>query len=322
MRNDAKDDFDNVPSLRADVGDDDDFEPSPATSVRSRNTPVVKVKSASTGPLWALIGALLIAFAGLAWWSFQQISLMGQQLVATQESFARISEEAAGRLQDISGKVVASEASVNNGSEALKLQIKQLETQLLEQGKQQVGVAGQATELDKRLAQMTASTTDLSNANSKLQGQVQALTDAVATLKAAQGDTQVKDLAADVAALKKQGNPSAAIARLEQDLVVLKSEQDNKPANSDAPTNKEFDVFRIQTTRNITTLQSQVQNLQQQLNSPARDKPAHYRTRSASLLPYFQLSPLSDISLALRYLPPPHPCLDSGHPANNNKGHP
>ena len=278
MRNDAKDDFDNVPSLRADVGDDDDFESTPATSVRSRNTKVVKVKSASTGPLWALIGALLIAFAGLAWWSFQQISLMGQQLVATQESFARISEEAAGRLQDISGKVVASEASVNNGSEALKLQIKQLETQLLEQGKQQVGVAGQATELDKRLAQMTASTTDLSNANSKLQGQVQALTDAVATLKASQGDvgkrdSEIKELSADVAALKKQGNPSAAIARIEQDLVVLKSAQENQPANSDAPTNKEFDVFRIQTTRNITTLQSQVQNLNQQLNAPAKITP-------------------------------------------------
>ncbi|WP_458375832.1 ATPase [Pseudomonas pergaminensis] len=278
MRNDAKDDFDNVPSLRADVGDDDDFEPSPATSVRSRTTKVVKVKSASTGPLWALIGALLIAFAGLAWWSFQQISLMGQQLVATQESFARISEEAAGRLQDISGKVVASEASVNNGSEALKLQIKQLESQLLEQGKQQIGVAGQATELDKRLAQMTTSTTELSNANSKLQGQVQALTDAVATLKAAQGDagkrdTEIKELTADVAALKKQGNPSAAIARIEQDLVVLKSAQDNQPANSDAPTNKEFDVFRIQTTRNITTLQSQVQTLNQQLNAPAKITP-------------------------------------------------
>jgi chromosome segregation ATPase len=278
MRNDANDDFDNVPSLRADNGDDDDFVPTPATSVRSRSTPVVKVKSASTGPLWALVGALLIAFAGLAWWSFQQISLMGQQLVATQESFARISEEAAGRLQDISGKVVASEASVNNGSEALKLQIKQLETQLLEQGKQQVGVAGQATELDKRLAQMTASTTDLSSANAKLQGQVQALTDAVAALKSAQGDagkrdTEIKELVADVAALKKQGNPSADIARLEQDLVVLKSAQDNQPANANAPTNKEFDVFRIQTTRNITTLQSQVQNLQQQLNAPAKITP-------------------------------------------------
>ncbi|WP_226477400.1 ATPase [Pseudomonas sp. MWU16-30323] len=271
MRNDANDDFDNVPSLRADTSDDDDFEPTPATSVRSRPAPVVKVKSASTGPLWALVGALLFAFAGLAWWSFQQISLMGQQLVATQESFARISEEAAGRLQDISGKVVASEANVNNGSEALKLQIKQLETQLLEQGRQQLGVAGQATDLDKRLEQMTASTAQLSSANAQLQGQVQALTEAVATLKSR--DAEFKDLSADVAALKKQGNPTAAIARLEQDLVVLKSELDSRAAASDGPSTKEFDVFRIQTTRNVTTLQSQVQNLQQQINQPARATP-------------------------------------------------
>ena len=104
---------------------------------------------------------------------------------------------------------------------------------------------------------------------------MQALTDAVATLKAAQGDTakrdaEIKDLVADVAALKKQGNPSAAIARLEQDLVVLKSAQETQPLNSDAPTNKEFDVFRIQTTRNITTLQSQVQNLQRQIAAPTQ----------------------------------------------------
>ena len=55
--------------------------------------------------------------------------------------------------------------------------------------------------------------------------------------------------------------------------MVLKSAQDNQPANSDAPTNKEFDVFRIQTTRNITTLQSQVQTLNQQLNAPAKITP-------------------------------------------------
>jgi hypothetical protein len=96
MRNDANDDFDDVPSLRADTFDDDDIPPSARTSVHSRTPPVVKVKAASTGPLWALVGALFFAFIGLAWWSFQQISLMEQQLVATQESFARISEEAAG----------------------------------------------------------------------------------------------------------------------------------------------------------------------------------------------------------------------------------
>ena len=277
MRNDTKDDFDNVPSLRADVGDDDDFVPTAATSMRSRPAPVVKVKSASTGPLWALVGALLFAFAGLAWWSFQQISLMGQQLVATQESFARISEEAAGRLQDISGKVVASEASVNTGSEALKLQIKQLESQLLEQGKQQLGVAGQATDLDQRLAQMSASTTELTTANTQLQAQVQILASELTALKAAQVEAgklnaEVKELTTDVAALKKQGNPATAIARLEQDLLVIKSELDNRAA-TEGPSNKEFDVFRIQTTRNITTLQTQMQNLQREMSAPAKVTP-------------------------------------------------
>ncbi|KAA8741484.1 ATPase [Pseudomonas koreensis] len=280
MRNDANDDFDDVPSLRADTFDDDDIPPSARTSVHSRTPPVVKVKAASTGPLWALVGALFFAFIGLAWWSFQQISLMEQQLVATQESFARISEEAAGRLQDISGKVVASQSNVNSDSEALKLQIKQLETQLLDQSKQQQGVVGQTSDLDKRLAQMTAQTTEQQNANSQLQAQVKALSAELATLKSAPADTgkvdaqlksydaQLKSLGADITALKKQGNPSAAIERLEQEIVVLKSEQDNRPAAAQGGGNTaEFDAFRGQMTRNLNTLQAQIQNLQQQINA-------------------------------------------------------
>ena len=280
MRNDANDDFDDVPSLRADTFDDDDIPPTARTSVHSRTPPVVKVKAASTGPLWALVGALFFAFIGLAWWSFQQISLMEQQLVATQESFARISEEAAGRLQDISGKVVASQSNVTSDSEALKLQIKQLETQLLDQSKQQQGVVGQASDLDKRLAQMTAQTTEQQNANTQLQAQVKALSAELATLKSAPADTgkvdaqlksydaQLKSLGADITALKKQGNPSAAIERLEQEIVVLKSEQDNRPAAAQGGGNTaEFDAFRGQMTRNLNTLQAQIQNLQQQINA-------------------------------------------------------
>ena len=280
MRNDANDDFDDVPSLRADTFDDDDIPPSARTSVHSRTPPVVKVKAASTGPLWALVGALFFAFIGLAWWSFQQISLMEQQLVATQESFARISEEAAGRLQDISGKVVASQSNVNSDSEALKLQIKQLETQLLDQGKQQQGVVGQASDLDKRLAQMTAQTTEQQNANSQLQAQVKALSTELAALKGASADTskvdaqlksydaQLKSLGADITALKKQGTSNAAIERLEQEIVVLKSEQDNRPAAAQGGGNTaEFDAFRGQMTRNLNTLQAQIQNLQQQINA-------------------------------------------------------
>ncbi|WP_053123343.1 ATPase [Pseudomonas sp. P1.31] len=280
MRNDAHDDFDDVPSLRADTFDDDDIPTTARTTVHSRTPPVVKVKAASTGPLWALVGALFFAFIGLAWWSFQQISLMEQQLVATQESFARISEEAAGRLQDISGKVVASQSNVTSDSEALKLQIKQLEEKLLDQNKQQQGVAGQASDLDKRLAQMTAQTTEQQTANTQLQAQVKALSAELATLKSTPADTskvdtqlkafdaQFKSLGADIAALKKQGNPSAAIERLEQDIVVLKSEQDNRPAAPQGGGNTaEFDAFRGQMTRTINTLQAQIQNLQQQINS-------------------------------------------------------
>ncbi|WP_030128167.1 hypothetical protein [Pseudomonas sp. QTF5] len=284
MRNDANDDFDDVPSLRADSLDDDDFPTTARTSVHSRTTPVVKVKGPSTGPLWALVGALFFAFAGLAWWSFQQISLMEQQLVATQESFARISEEAAGRLQDISGKVVASQSNVNTGSEALKLQIKQLEgklqdqskqleSKLQDQSKQQQGVLGQTSDLDKRLAQMTAQATEQQTANAQLQAQVKALSGELAALKNAPDDTsqfdaQLKSLGADIVALKKQSNPSAAIERLEQDMIVLKSQQDNRPAGAQGGTNTaEFDAFRGQVTRNINTLQAQIQNLQQQLRT-------------------------------------------------------
>lgn len=271
MRNDAHDDFDDVPSLKAGGRDDDDFAPAPGARVAAvRGKPR---KPAATGPLWALVGASFIALAGLGWWSFQQISLMEQQLVATQESFARISEEAAGRLQDISGKVAASESSVSTGSEALKLQIKQLQASLAEQSKQQ-GVAGQQGDLGKRLEQALAQVGEQQATNAQLQAQLKAVATELAAVKAAQADTgkvdaQLKSLSTEIAALKKQGDPGAAIQRLEQDLIVLKSEQENRPAvaaGAGAST-AEFDAFRGQVTRNLTTLQSQVQNLQRQINA-------------------------------------------------------
>ncbi|WP_236176837.1 ATPase [Pseudomonas qingdaonensis] len=272
MRNDAHDDFDDVPSLKAGGRDDDDFAPAPGARVAAvRGKPR---KPAATGPLWALVGASFIALAGLGWWSFQQISLMEQQLVATQESFARISEEAAGRLQDISGKVAASESSVSTGSEALKLQIKQLQASLAEQSKQQQGVAGQQGDLGKRLEQALAQVGEQQATNAQLQAQLKAVATELAAVKAAQADTgkvdaQLKSLSTEIAALKKQGDPGAAIQRLEQDLIVLKSEQENRPAAAAGAgaSTAEFDAFRGQVTRNITTLQSQVQNLQRQLNA-------------------------------------------------------
>jgi len=182
--------------------------------------------------------------------------------------------------------VVASQTNVSSDSEALKLQIRQLESKLLDQGKQQQGVVGQTTELDKRLAQMTAQTAELDkrlveasaqtteqqSANTQLQAQVKALSSELAALKSAPADTskvdaQLKSLGADIAALKKQGNPGAAIDRLEQDMIVLKAQQDNRPPASASGNTAEFDAFRTQVSRNINTLQAQIQNLQKQLNA-------------------------------------------------------
>jgi chromosome segregation ATPase len=279
MRKDASDDFDdNLPSLRGNTRDDDDPFESVANSrhrepdaVYSRTSPVVRVKAPSTGALWALIGALFIALGGLGWWSFQQINLMEQQLVATQESFARISEEAAGRLQDISGKVANTQSSAMSGSEELKQQLQQLQTRLDEQSQQQTGVAGQQSSLQSRVEQAVSQAAAQQALNEQLQAQLKTLATDLATLKSAQLDqgkldARFESLGNDVAALKKQGNPSAQIERLEQDLIVLKSEQDNRPAAASGPSNSEFDAFRGQTTRSLTTLQSQVQNLQQQIN--------------------------------------------------------
>ncbi len=279
MRNDAHDELDHVPSLTPDRGDQDDFaeahaEPRSPTYARP---PVVPAKAASNGPLWALVGALGIALGGLGWWSFQQISLMEQQLVATQESFARISEEAAGRIQDISGKVVATESSVLSDSEALKLQVKQLESKLAELAKQQQSLISQQGGFNTRVEQLAGEVKNQQGVTGKFDDSLKALASEQAglkkeqaALKAAQADSaklsaQLQSLTADIDALKKQGNPNSAIARLEQDLLVLKSDLETRAANSSSTA--EFDAFRAQTSRNISTLQSQVVNLQQQIDA-------------------------------------------------------
>ncbi|MEK1943156.1 MAG: ATPase [Pseudomonas sp.] len=278
MRNDALDELDNVPSLTTDARDhefpaDHHEHGRHAAHVDRGYVAPGKTKAASTGPLWALVAALMIAFAGLGWWSHQQIDLMSQQLVATQESFARISEDAAGRIQDISGKVVATESNVTSGSEALRLQVKSLETKVADLTKQLQSVTSKQTEQSKRADDIAADLKTTQDASGQFDGKLKTLASDQAALKAAQGDNgkvdaQLKSLSADIEALKKQGNPNVAISRLEQDLLVLKSEQENRPATPAASANtSEFDAFRAQMTRNISTLQSQVQNLQQQLNA-------------------------------------------------------
>ncbi|MEK1906511.1 MAG: ATPase [Pseudomonas sp.] len=274
MRNDAHDELDHVPSLTTDPRDHDGFDAGHAHERAPRQaarTAAAAPSRGSNGALWALVGALAIALGGVSWWSFQQISLMEVQLVATQESFARISEEAAGRIQDISGKVVATESNVTNGSEALKLRVKQLETKLAELGKSQQNVASQQSGQGKRLDQLASDLKSQQSTTSQYDDRLAKLDKLTAEQKSGLAGVgklqeQVKALGGDIETLKKQGNQSQAVKSLEQDLLVLRSELDNRPAPSSTNT-AEFDAFRAQMTRNVSTLQAQVQNLQQQINA-------------------------------------------------------
>lgn len=284
MRNDSLDELDDLPSLTIDGRESDAAQAAPAAPARRAvaAAPLPEVR-ASRLP-WLLVGGLLAALAGLGWWSQQQLARLEQQLVATQESFARISEDAAGRLKDISGKVVATESSVTSESEALKLRIKQLESRLAQLGKQQQAaddlqetqvrqleqLRGELKAQQASASQLLAALKEQQAGVSGLEGRVQGLASEQNALKAAQGelgklDGRLESLAGEVAALKRQGNPSQAISRLESDLLVLRSQLDNRPAA--ATGTAELDAFRAQMTRNITALQAQVQNLQQQLDA-------------------------------------------------------
>ncbi|CAD5375722.1 conserved hypothetical protein [Pseudomonas sp. OF001] len=301
MRNDALDELDELPSLTPDVRmpPDSRREASASAEARAPQLAAAAPRGRGSRAPWLLSALLLAALAGLGWWSQQQLARLEQQLVATQESFARISEDAAGRLKDISGKVVATESSVTSESEALKLRIKQMEGRLAQLGKQQQSASEQLDGQERKLeqlrgelksqrgaaeqlaaalreqqgsaSQLAATLKEQQGGLSSLDGRLKGLAEEQAALKAAQGQAsqlegRLQGLAGDVALLKKQGNPAPAIKRLEDDLLVLRSQLDSRPAAAVAGT-AELDAFRAQMTRNITTLQAQVQNLQQQLNA-------------------------------------------------------
>ncbi|MGE4405275.1 ATPase [Pseudomonas sp.] len=296
MRNDAHDELENIPSLTA--GRDrvepypaPDLEPLPRGAAerdddgrsRQKRRPGSGGK-ASTAPLWVMVLALLISLGALGWWSYQKIAMLEMQLVATQDSFARISEDAAGQLQDISGKVVANESNVTTESEAVKLRIKQLEQQATELARKQQAFATEQQSLAGRQGNQDRSLEDhgkrLERLGADLQGQqgaaatladnLKALGSEQAALKSAldeQGKLagRVDSLSKDVAALKQGGNQSQAISRLEQDILVLRSELDNRPAPSS--NTAEFDSFRAQVTRTINAMQGQIANLQGQIDA-------------------------------------------------------
>lgn len=306
-----RDDFnDDLPGIR--VTTEDRFGALP-NNAREPEPPVVRavrepvVQRQRNGALWAVCMSLLIALVGLGYWSYEQQSRLQRQLIATQESFARISEEAAGQLQDISGKVIATESSLGESEQARLQQLRQLEQrveqlsatqqtqqQLLaeqqqqsqtgQQRLQQLQQAGEAraqqlAELEKRAATLGEMQQSQGQVLAQLDEQTDAAGEAQAVLR--EELTQIGQQLQDLAKLEQQvAEQGTLMARqrgelqalmeassgrsVEQEMLVLRSELDLRLASFEEAL-QAIDSFRMQANRNISTLQSQLGNLQQQL---------------------------------------------------------
>ena len=142
MRNDAHDDIDELPPLsrgRIEPALDSAaaHDAAAADNLRATATPPSSPSSnKAIGLLSALTLAIACSSAAFGWWSLQRMQLLEQQLVATQNSFSKISEDAAGRINAITGKVSATESSVLSGNEALKLRLNRLEQEAVAKHKQ------------------------------------------------------------------------------------------------------------------------------------------------------------------------------------------
>lgn len=297
-----RDQDDGLPSLRATDDDDSlaDHDAEPAArnnQAQAIRTPLRPAPAAQgNGALWALCAALTLALIGFGYWSHQQQTQLRQQLVATQNSFARISEDAEGRIQDITGKVSATESSRSEAEQARAAQLEKLETQLTALAEQ---VQSQAESLDTArsnertlLTRLQRQEDSVQAADEQLaeQGQLLAVVDERSSASGtvvAELEEMLEALTGEVGQLTqieqellRQEKRTASLEskldllaserqsmNLDQELLVLRSEIDQRLSGTQEAL-ESIDSFRVQVNRNINTLRTQLANLQQQVSAP------------------------------------------------------
>ncbi|MGI3131186.1 hypothetical protein ACRSLK_12435 [Halopseudomonas pachastrellae] len=254
-----------------------------------RAEPPPRASAAGAGALWALCAALSLALIGLGYWTHQQQRALKQQLVSTQNSFARISEEASGRIQDITGQVSASQDSFGAAEQARQAELKRLQDafaalekrqaeqqQLLEQLDQRGERRGQQLVAQQQALQALSESSEQQLAAAEQRGVELAALKTQLT-EAEQGLEQVRSELTGLAALELQlGQQSERLdeqrqalaslqnqdhsAEVDQALLVLRSELDQRLGATDQAL-KAIDSFRLQTNRSLSTLQSQLSAL-------------------------------------------------------------
>ena len=309
MRNDAHDEINDLPSLSAVCTETTDQSATvaaaePLTENQAQIKTPASSSSKAVGILSAVSFALVCASASFVWWSMQRMQLLEQQLVATQDSFSRISEDAEGRIKAISGQFTATESSVLGDNERLKMRLNKIESAAVETAKQQqISTAAHAAQLTKISNELSTLVDALAvmkkhneqqqqvleqqkNTLSTVQQELrtglasyqQQLTDLQKTstqhqqhfAQLSEQEKKLAHLATQLTALQKNTVDSAELTRLQQDMLILRSELEQRSSTTSSahngPSLADFDAYRAQTNRTISALQEQVRHLQK--NAP------------------------------------------------------
>lgn len=241
-----------------------------------------------TGGLWALCAALTLSLIGFGYWSHQQQTRLQQQLVATQNSFARISEDAAGQIENITGKVTATESSLGEldgltrridqlsevvGSQGQVLaQVEQGGTTLKEHGSKQQqrldDVINQTAALTGRLDAYDENATALAGQLTMLNAQVMALSEGLQQLGPleAQLGQQNEQLAAQQQTLATL-NEQLSTQDVNAEIAALRKQLEGRMSLV-AEEIQSIDSFRLQTNRTLTRLQTQLRAMNETAGQP------------------------------------------------------
>lgn len=271
-------------------------EDSVAPQIEGLRSPYRPPPSAGAGLLWAVCAALGLGVVGLGWWSHQQQMGLQQQLVATQNSFARVSEEASGRIEDITGKVTATETTLTEVERERERRLQKIEQGLQQFVERLAALESTSARLDQDAGERSAAIVRLQQQLQETATEHQSLTREVAGLQASSeqkleafGETlqqlqgaqhalreDMQQLAAVQQALQGlreqvqrqqqqiERRESEASAGAAAELVLLRAELDQRLQAAEEA-QRAVDAFRVQTNRTLSAMQDQLRTLQARL---------------------------------------------------------
>ena len=276
MYNDRNDDVTQWPKLSAERERVDDFMPREV------------VRSCRHGLLWMTLILMIGGCIGLGWWMQNAVQRLERQLVATQNSFSRISEENTSQVRELSSRVAALKVTAADTSvDGLQTRLQHLEQQLMGLSRgaplldsqqqlletRQVAIHQQLEALVARLEALAEGSQAHQALLERLNQQMDQLEETQIKLQAVQ-DMEIQDRAQLTVQLEQLSQLARTdktnFQRLEQDLLAIRSQLERlvpPPTNTKASISvQEFDLFRAQATRQITALQGQIANLQAQID--------------------------------------------------------